>query len=394
MHARIVGFATRGIFSLALATLVFTTPQAHAFEWFGPGSGIDYTGFVYSNNGVGFSWPWTFVGRGTTNYSGYYQQPSPPPQFQQVGSQSVRVGTLLQFTVSATNSYGGAITYTATSLPLGAAFNASTRTFSWMPTTAHTGYFTANFRATDRTGSSDMAVAITVNAAQAVPTYNPYTYGGSSYYGGSGYTYGYQGPPQISPLNSNPVIYPIEQRAVRAGETLRIQVQAYDREGDYLQYSMTGEPQGAVFDQYSRTFVWTPTPLQIGQYRVNFRVSQGGQQYADMGVAIYVLDRTGNLPLTACSAGPGPYLFGFNPSGTVREGDLFSYQIIAGSGNNNQASYRIVDGPIGLTVDARTGYMRWVPSFNQSGTYPVRLGIYNGQCETVQTFTITVQDVR
>lgn len=412
---QLVGFATRGIFTLGFTILILGAPQAHAFDWFGPGNGIDYTGFVYSNNGVGFSWPWTFVRGGSAGYYGNYgnygyggyQQPSYPPQFQQISSQSVQVGSMLQFTVNATNNYGGAITYSASGLPSGASFNATTHTFSWMPTATQTGYATVSFRATDRVGSSDMTVTITVNAVQSAPAYNPYTYGGASYYGGSGYTYGnsyygstyynqnqYNQQPQISPLNSNPVVYPIQQQTVRAGETLRIQVQGYDREGDYLQYSMTGEPQGSVFDQYSHTFVWTPTPLQIGQYRVNFRVSQGGQQYADTGVAIYVLDRTGNLPVTACTAGPGPYLFGFSPSGTVREGDLFSYQIIAGSGNGNQVSYRIVDGPIGLTVDAKTGYMRWVPSFNQSGTYPVRLGVYNGQCETVQTFTITVQDVR
>gem|GEM_PF-3392150 len=404
----IIGFVTRGILVLAFFGVV---PHAHAFSWYGPGSGIDYTGFVYTNNDVGFSWPWTFVSKPSINYSGFggwggwngwgggFSQPTYPPRLDQVGPQSVTVGNMLTFTVTASNNYGGAITYSATGLPSGAAFNSSTRTFSWMPTAGQVGYHVVNFRATDRVGSSDMSVTITVNAANA---YNPYNYGGGAYYGygNSGYAgsyyYQYNQPqqPHISPLNSVPVIYPIQQQIVRVGETLRIPIQAYDREGDYLQYSMTGEPQGAVLDQYSRTFIWTPTPLQIGQYRVNFRVSQGGQMYADTGVAIYVLDRTGNLPLTACTAGPGPYLYAFAPSSTVREGDLFSYQIIAASGNANQASYRIVDGPIGLTIDTRTGYMRWVPSFNQSGNYQVRIGVYNGQCETVQTFNLTVQDVR
>lgn len=404
---QVVEFATRGIFVLGAAFLL-VAPQAYAFDWYGPGSGIDYTGFVYGNNGVGFSWPWTFVSNGNVNYSGFggwggwgssnQQQPTYPPQFQQVPAQSVMVGNMLQFTVNATNNYGGVITYSATNLPSGAAFNASTHTFSWMPSATQTGYAVVNFRATDRVGSSDMSVTITVNAANA---YNPYNYGGGSYYGyggnsyyGNNYYNQYNQQPQVSPLNSVPVIYPIQQQTVRVGETLRIPIQAYDREGDYLQYSMTNEPQGAVFDQQSHTFVWTPTPLQIGQYRVNFRVSQGGQMYADTGVAIYVLDRTGNLPMTACTAGPGPYIYGFAPSSSVREGDLFSYQIIAASGNGNQASYRIVDGPIGLTIDARTGYMRWVPSFNQSGSYQIRIGIYNGQCEIVQTFNLTVQDVR
>ncbi len=399
---QVVEFATRGIFILAFAVLAVGAPQAQAFEWYGPGSGIDYTGFVYgSNTGLGFSWPWGFVSGGNAgygyNYGGYgyggYQQPTYPPQFQQTPSQSVRVGNLLQFTVNATNSYGGAITYTATNLPPGAAFNATNRTFSWMPTAAHTGYFTVNFRATDRVGSSDMAVTITVNAAQAVPAYNPYNYGGGAYYGYDYYNQ-YNGQRQITPVDSTPVMYPIREQVVRVGETLRFQVQGYDREGDFLRYSSVGEPQGAVFDTNTRTFVWTPTRLQVGKYVVNFRVSQSSQMYAETSAVIYVLDQAGQLPYTTCSAGPGPYLYGFSPSSAVREGDLFSYQILASSGNNNQTSFRIVDGPIGLSVDARTGYMRWVPSFNQSGTYPVRVAIYNGQCESVQTFTITVQDVR
>ncbi len=389
-------------FSIVLCiALVFSTAPVHAFNWYGPGSGIDYTGFVYSNNGVGFSWPWTFLTNYNSGYGGYgyggYGQQTQPPQFQQIAPQSVTVGNMLQFTVSAYNNYGGAITYAAMGLPTGAAFNAATHSFSWMPTATQTGYHTVSFRVTDRVGSSDMTVTITVNAPQAVPSYNPYsynpyTYGGSSYYGGYGYT-GYQ-QPQISPLNSVPVIYPIGQQVVRVGDTLRFQVQGYDREGDYLQYSVKGEPQGAQFDSYSHSFVWTPTPLQVGQYSVNFRVTQGGQMHADTSATIYVVDRTGQLPYTVCAAGPGPYLFGFTPSSFAREGDLYSYQIIAGSGNINQTTYRIVNGPLGLTIDQATGYLRWVPSFNQGGTYQVRVGIYNGQCETVQTFTITVQDVR
>lgn len=383
-----------------LLAIAFAVPQAHAFDWYGPGSGIDYTGFVYGNNGIGFSWPWTFLTNYNSGYgyNGYGGQQTQPPQLQQVPPQSVTVGTMLQFTVNAYNNYGGTITYSATGVPAGAAFNATTHSFSWMPTAAQTGYHTVTFRATDRVGSSDMTVTITVNAPQALPSYNPYTYGGGSYYGTNyygnyGYGYNYQ-QPQISPLNSVPVIYPIGQQVVRAGDTLRFQVQGYDREGDYLQYSVRGEPQGSQFNPYSHTFVWTPTLLQVGHYSVNFRVTQGGEMHAETNVTIYVMDRMGQLPYTACLAGPGPYLFGFNPSSVVREGDLYSYQIIAGSGNSNQASYRIVDGPTGLTVDEKTGYMRWVPSFNQSGTYQARVGIYNGQCETVQTFTITVQEVR
>lgn len=374
--------------TILIALGILCASPAFAFGWYGPGSGINFTGWVSAPGGFGFSWPWGFLPDERP-----YQRPNSPPAWNWVGPQSGYVGTPLQFAVSAYDPEGAQLTYTASNIPTGAAFNAATRMFSWTPTQNQTGNFTVSFRVSDGRASADMSVSITVNARYGGggnPYYN--TYGYQSYYQGyygTQYPYQYQ-PPQISPIDLPPVLYPIPPYTVRVGERLSFQIQGYDREGNYLRYYAFNLPQGAQFDEGSHTFVWAPTRMQVGQYRVNFRVSQGGNAYAEAGTNITVLDASGQLPHPACSAGPGPYMYGFTPPSSVRAGDLYSYQVVASSGNANRPSYRVIDGPQGLTIDERTGYMRWVPAQNQRGTFQVRLGIYNGQCESVQTFNLTV----
>lgn len=202
--------------------------------------------------------------------------------------------------------------------------------------------------------------------------------------------------PQISPLNQKPVAYPIPAQTVRAGERVSFTVRGYDQEGDYLQYMATNVPHGANFNSYPPIFSWTPTLMQVGRYSVNFRVSQGGAAYADTSVSIIVLHPDGYMPISTCIAGPGPYFFAFNSSLNAAEGNLYTYQVIGNAANNNQLTYRIVDGPQGLTINEKSGYMRWVPAFNQGRIQPyeVRIGIYNGVCESVRTFTIMVEDIK
>lgn len=225
--------------------------------------------------------------------------------------------------------------------------------------------------------------------------YTPAPYNYTSYQN-QNYQQNYYQQPHISPVNQKPIAYPIQQQVVRAGQMVSFMVQGYDAENDYLRYTATNVPQGASFNEYTHTFSWMPLVTQVGQYAINFRVSEGGIGYADTSATIIVLDQNGAMPAYTCIAGPGPYFFNFNPSAIATEGDLYAYQITGVAGNNNQISYRVIDSPIGFTIGEKTGYMRWIPAFNQGRTQPytVRIGMYNGVCESVQSFIIAVQDVR
>jgi hypothetical protein len=86
-----------------------------------------------------------------------------PPAFDPVGPQQGMEGQLLQFYVHATDPDGDVITYSASNLPPGAAFNPVTRLFTWTPGYGLAATYTAAFTASDGTLSGETFVVITVN---------------------------------------------------------------------------------------------------------------------------------------------------------------------------------------------------------------------------------------
>ena len=87
------------------------------------------------------------------------------PHFTPLQAQTVGLGDTLKFTVSAVDSDGSTLTYSATGLPTGATFTASTRTFLWVPAyTTKVGSYTVTFKATAPSGLYD-SLLVTINVA-------------------------------------------------------------------------------------------------------------------------------------------------------------------------------------------------------------------------------------
>jgi len=80
----------------------------------------------------------------------------------------------------------------------------------------------------------------------------------------------------VSNVNRPPILAPIGNKTVNAGETLTFVIAANDPDGDVLAYSATNLPVGAVFDVGTQTFAWTPTHKQAGSYNITFMVSDNG----------------------------------------------------------------------------------------------------------------------
>jgi hypothetical protein len=88
------------------------------------------------------------------------------PVFNAIGNKSVAEGALLSFTIYATDADGDTLTYSASNLPSGAAFNASTRVFSWTPNYAQAGsYPNVHFQVSDDSLSDSEDIIITVSAS-------------------------------------------------------------------------------------------------------------------------------------------------------------------------------------------------------------------------------------
>jgi PKD repeat protein len=89
-----------------------------------------------------------------------------PPVLSPIGDKSINEGSLLKFTISASDPDGNHLTYSPDNLPAGATFDPATRTFAWTPDYGQAGtYPDVHFEVTDgyRTDTED--ITITVNSA-------------------------------------------------------------------------------------------------------------------------------------------------------------------------------------------------------------------------------------
>ncbi|MEW6100680.1 MAG: putative Ig domain-containing protein [Candidatus Omnitrophota bacterium] len=161
------------------------------------------------------------------------------PMLSFIGDKSVNEGEPLSFVVTATDPDGDTITYSASNLPSGANFNASTHTFSWTPASAQAGtYPGVHFEVSDGSQSSYENITITV-----------------------------------SHINNPPVLEALGDKTVAEGALLTFTVSASDPDADTLTFSAENLPAGASFN--NRTFSWRPGYEQAGSYNVDFIVSDG-----------------------------------------------------------------------------------------------------------------------
>ncbi|MCP4288104.1 MAG: hypothetical protein GY792_27330, partial [Gammaproteobacteria bacterium] len=144
-------------------------------------------------------------------------------------------GELLQFTVTASDPDADALTYSASNLPPGAAFDPATQVLSWTP-----GYNQANMY-------PDVVFTVTDNGAPPLNASEAISI-------------------TVEDVNRPPVLDPIGNKNVNEGETLSFSVTATDPDGDNLTYSVSNLPSGATFDPITRIFNWTPEQGQAGTY--------------------------------------------------------------------------------------------------------------------------------
>src|SRR5437773_1932920 len=93
------------------------------------------------------------------------------PVLAPIGAKSGSEGSLLTFTVAATDADGDLLTYSASGLPTGASFDPTTKMFSWTPSfdQANT-YPGVTFSVTRRTSTASETIAIAIANTNRAPT--------------------------------------------------------------------------------------------------------------------------------------------------------------------------------------------------------------------------------
>jgi hypothetical protein len=277
-----------------------------------------------------------------------------PPELSPIGNRQVNEAATLTFTVNAADPDGGTLTYSASSLPQGATFDSASRRFSWTPGYGAAGNYSVTFSVCD-----DCPEAPLCDSEQMTIT--------------------------VGGVCRPPVLTDPGDRQVAENDKLTFTLSATDPDGGTLTYSAIGLPDGANFNETTRTFSWTPDYGDAGNYPVTFTVCDdcpdeplcNSQQ---VNIAVGDVCRSPNL------TDPGDQ--------QVTENNNLTFTLSATDPDGGTLTYSASGLPDGANFNSKTRTFSWTPGSGTAGSYDVKFTVcdncLNGSLCDSEQVTITV----
>jgi len=284
-----------------------------------------------------------------------------PPVITVPGPQTVNEGTLLTFSVSATDPDGQPIFFRASGMPSGATFrdnHNNTGTFTWTPSMFQAGSYLPAFTADDTFGGlNTKSVRI-----------------------------------DVLNVNNAPVLNPIGDRSIERGTQAGINVSGDDPDGDNLSYTQAGLPSYGTFTDNGNgtASIWLAPPANepTGSTSMTVTVSDGSLTASEtFSITVFAL-QSANPPVLA-------------PIGnqTVAEGAVATVGLSASDADLDVMAWTVsVPGfasvtPTGSGPGVTSANLTLAPSYCASGSYPASVAVSDGFNSDSESFTINVTDV-
>jgi len=279
----------------------------------------------------------------TQAFSIVVASPNVAPRINSTPVIAATVGTAYAYDVDASDGNGDSLTYTLTQAPAGMGINATSGLIAWTPTAGQSGSHAVGVRVADPGGlAATQAFTIVVPVPNAAPQIT------------------------TTPVGTAPV-----------GATYQYDVNATDPNGDTLAYSLTRSPAGMAIHAGTGLITWTPTAAQTGSHSVNVRVADAGGLAATQAFTVVVPNAPPVVTSTAVT--------------TAGVGATYSYDVNATDLNADTLSYALTQSPSGMTINAASGLINWVPLSGQVGSHPVTVrAVDPGGLAATQSFTLVV----
>ena len=288
------------------------------------------------------------------------------PVLAAIANKTINEETLLTFTASATDADlpPQTLSYSLDAgAPVGASIDPVSGVFTWTPTEAQ------------GPSTNWVTVRVTDNGPPPLSAFRTITI-------------------VVNEVNVAPVLAPISNKTINAGNLLTFTVSATDHDipVETLTYSLgSGAPTGATIGPSTGVFTWTPTKAQgPATYPVTIRVTDNG---------IPSLSATQTISIVVTTVNTAPVL---SPVGnkTIDEGTLLSFTVSGADADVpvQTLTYSLDAGaPAGVSINPVTGLFTWTPTEAQGpGTYPVTIRVTdNGSpsASAAETISITVNEV-
>ncbi len=267
------------------------------------------------------------------------------PVLKAIGNKTLSEGDSFNLIVEATDPDNDSLTYSASNLPSGAVFTASTRSLSWIPGMDQAGSYAVTFSVTDGAKTDSEAVTLTVQNG-----------------------------------NEPPVLDAIGDQSIAENAMLSFTLTASDPNNDSLAYTSAGLPDGASFDAGQQLFSWTPDFTKAGSYTVTFSVSDGTS--SDSETVNISVANTNQLPTISGS-----------PAATVMAGTEYSFTPTASDPDGEQLSFSISGKPSWASFDTANGQLSGSPAEAHVGSSgAIVISVTDGTAaQALASFSIDVQ---
>jgi len=279
------------------------------------------------------------------------------PVFNPILAQVVDENNLLTFVVPAGEDPDkedtDKLVYSAKDLPEGATFDPVTRSITWTPTYDQSGEYTVVISLSDGEFTVVQPIKLTVNH-----------------------------------INRAPVVDIIKPQNINENSQLQFSVNGNDpdkEDAGKTTLTVSTLPEGAVFDNKTGSFAWTPTYEQSGEYNVTFTLTDQAGLSTSQTATINVVHV--NRP---------PVLSDI-PSQSVAENTPVSFIVTASDDDKEdegKLTFSSSNLPEGSMLDATSGSFTWNPNFLQAGNYNVNIKVTDsGSLSAEKQVTIDVSNV-
>ena len=158
--------------------------------------------------------------------------------------------------------------------------------------------------------------------------------------------------------------------------------EAVDPNGTPLTWTLLAGPSGMAIDEDNGTVTWDPTPAIQASHQVRIRVSDTDGDFAEQRYSLKVTTTSNQVPF-----------FVTLPIATGAEGVAYEYPCMALDFNNDIIVYRLLEQPLGMTIDPGTGFVSWNPTTQDGGLHAVVIEADDQNGGTaLQSFTIEVAE--
>jgi len=181
-------------------------------------------------------------------------------------------------------------------------------------------------------------------------------------------------------VNTGPVWITQSLPAATTGTAFKTTLRAGDNDCEELQFVLTSGPAGLVVDAATGQLTWS-SPI-AGDHAVALQVRDSNGAATPINLVLHVE--------SGANVNHDPHIVSTAITGAV-ETQTYHYQVVAEDADNDALTYTLVLGPNGMTIDAGTGAIDWIPQYTDTGNHAVSVLVTDGNGgSATQQFTIVV----